>query len=100
LSAAPQHAPQHSFKSAPPPSEYNHVTQPAVQQSVAQPAFQQSSSASAYVSESGPEAAEEGYRFEEGLIHLLNVNFLFVYLYFYNFSTYVDDVWGIFHSFF
>lgn len=65
LSAAPQHAPQHSFKSAPPPSEYNHVTQPAVQQSVAQPAFQQSSSASAYVSESGPEAAEEGYRFEE-----------------------------------
>lgn len=91
LSAAPQHAP--------PPSEYNHVTQPAVQQSVAQPAFQQSSSASAYVSESGPEAAEEGYRFEEGLIHLLNMNFLFVYLYFYNFSTYVYDVWGIFHSF-
>ncbi|XP_004493824.1 nuclear transport factor 2-like [Cicer arietinum] len=64
LSAAPQHAPKHSFKSAP-PSELNHVAQPAVQQSVAQPAFQQSTPASAYVSESGGEAAEEGYRFEE-----------------------------------
>lgn len=64
VSAAPQHAPQHSFKSAPPPSDFNHVTQPAVQQSAVQPAFQQSSSAS-YVSESGAEATEEGYKFEE-----------------------------------
>lgn len=70
LSAAPQHAPQHSFKSAP-PSELNHVAQPAVQQSVAQPAFQQSTPASAYVSESGGEAAEEGYRFEEGSVVFL-----------------------------
>ena len=56
LSAAPQYAPQHSFKSAPPPSELNHVAQPAVQQS---------SSASMYVPESGIEAAEEGYGLEE-----------------------------------
>ncbi|KAG5129259.1 hypothetical protein JHK84_035656 [Glycine max] len=48
------HAP-HSFKSAPPPSELNHVAQPAVQQS---------SSASMYIPESGTEAAE-GYRLEE-----------------------------------
>ncbi|KAH1215439.1 hypothetical protein GmHk_13G036584 [Glycine max] len=54
LSAAPKHAP-HSFKSAPPPSELNHVAQPAVQQS---------SSASMYIPESGTEAAE-GYRLEE-----------------------------------
>ncbi|XP_045794180.1 nuclear transport factor 2 isoform X4 [Trifolium pratense] len=65
VSAAPQHAPQHSFKSAPPPSDFNHVTQPAVQQSVVQPAFQQSRSASTYVSESGAEATEESYKFEE-----------------------------------
>lgn len=57
LSAAPQFAPQHSYKSAPPPpSELNHVAQPAVQQS---------SPASMYVSESGAEAAEEGYGPEE-----------------------------------
>ncbi|XP_027349715.1 putative G3BP-like protein isoform X2 [Abrus precatorius] len=56
LSAAPQHAPQHSFKSAPPPSELNHVAQPAVQQS---------SSASMYIPESGAEAAEEGYGLED-----------------------------------
>ncbi|XP_061343419.1 nuclear transport factor 2 isoform X2 [Gastrolobium bilobum] len=56
LSAAPQHAPQHSFKSIPPPSELNHVSQPVVQQT---------SSASIYVSESGAEAAEEGYGLEE-----------------------------------
>ncbi|KAL5135176.1 putative G3BP-like protein [Glycine soja] len=56
LSAAPQYAPQHSFKSAPPPSELNHVAQPVVQQS---------SSASMYVPESGIEAAEEGYGLEE-----------------------------------
>jgi hypothetical protein len=75
VSAAPQHAPQHSFKSAPPPSDFNHVTQPAVQQSAVQPAFQQSSSAS-YVSDSGAEATEEGYKFEEGLINFPNMNFL------------------------
>ncbi|KAJ1416656.1 RNA-binding domain superfamily [Sesbania bispinosa] len=57
LSAAPQHAPQHSFKSAaPPPSELNHVAQPFVQHS---------SSASAYAADSGAEAAEEGYGLEE-----------------------------------
>ncbi|KAL2953222.1 hypothetical protein AAZX31_19G154200 [Glycine max] len=55
LSAAPKHAP-HSFKSAPPPPELNHVAQPAVQQS---------SSASMYAPESGTEAAEEGYGLEE-----------------------------------
>ncbi|XP_006604513.1 nuclear transport factor 2 isoform X3 [Glycine max] len=55
LSAAPKHAP-HSFKSAPPPPELNHVAQPAVQQS---------SSASMYAPESGTEAAEEGYALEE-----------------------------------
>ncbi|TKY62314.1 putative G3BP protein [Spatholobus suberectus] len=49
-------APQHSFKSAPPPSELNHVAQPAVQQS---------SSASMYVPELGAEAAEEGYGLED-----------------------------------
>ncbi|RDY10840.1 nxt3 [Mucuna pruriens] len=56
LSAAPQHAPQHSFKSAPPPSELNHVAQPVVQQS---------SPASMYAPESGAEAADEGYGLEE-----------------------------------
>lgn len=63
LSAAPQLAPQHSYKSAPPPpSELNHVAQPAVQQS---------SPASMYVSESGAEAAEEGYGpEEEGLVYV------------------------------
>lgn len=52
--------PQHSFKTAPTPSESNHAGQPAVQQS---------SSASVYVPESGVEAAEEGFGLEEeGLI--------------------------------
>lgn len=56
LSAAPQHVPQQAFKSAPPPSELNHVTQPAVQQS---------SSASIYVPEPVAEGVEEGYGLEE-----------------------------------
>ncbi|CAL5193845.1 unnamed protein product [Lathyrus oleraceus] len=63
LPAAPEHAPHHSFQSAP-PSEFNHVTQPAAQQAVVQPVYQQSSSASAYVSESGADAAVDGYRFD------------------------------------
>lgn len=67
LPAAPEHAPQHSFQSAP-PSEFNHVTQPAAQQAVVQPVYQQSSSASAYVSESGADAAVDGYRFDHGMI--------------------------------
>ncbi|KAK7245319.1 hypothetical protein RIF29_40158 [Crotalaria pallida] len=57
LSAAPQHAPPRSFKSVPPPSDFNHVAQPAVQQS---------SSASINVSDSWAEAAEEGHGREEG----------------------------------
>nr|KYP57717.1 Putative G3BP-like protein [Cajanus cajan] len=56
LSAAPQHVPQQAFKSAPPPSKLNHVTQPAVQQS---------SSASIYVPEPVAEGVEEGYGLEE-----------------------------------
>ncbi|KAL2344914.1 hypothetical protein Fmac_006199 [Flemingia macrophylla] len=56
LSAAPQHAPQQAFKSTPPPSELNHVTQPAVQQS---------NSASMYAPEPVAEGAEEGYGLEE-----------------------------------
>ncbi|KHN16453.1 hypothetical protein glysoja_047325 [Glycine soja] len=67
LSAAPKHAP-HSFKSAPPPSELNHVAQPAVQQS---------SSASMYIPESGTEAAE-GYRLEEGLVYVPDITILFL----------------------
>lgn len=69
LSAAPQYAPQHSFKSAPPPSELNHVAQPAVQQS---------SSASMYAPESGTEAAEEGYGLEEGLVYVPDIITLFL----------------------
>ncbi|KAK7284154.1 hypothetical protein RJT34_18895 [Clitoria ternatea] len=56
LSAAPLHAPQHAIKSAPSPSEFNHV---------AQPAAQQQSSASTYVLESAADAAEDGYGLEE-----------------------------------
>ncbi|RYR52952.1 hypothetical protein Ahy_A06g027802 isoform B [Arachis hypogaea] len=56
LSTAPQHTPQHSFKSAPPPSVLNHVAQPAVQQS---------SSSSTYAPEFGSEANEEAYGLEE-----------------------------------
>jgi len=68
LSAAPKHAP-HSFKSAPPPPELNHVAQPAVQQS---------SSASMYAPESGTEAAEEGYGLEEGLVYVPDITILFL----------------------
>jgi len=61
LSAAPQHVPQYTFKSAPPPSEVNHVAQPVIQQS---------SPASMYVPESGSEPADEGYGLEdEGLVY-------------------------------
>ncbi|XP_027926957.1 putative G3BP-like protein isoform X2 [Vigna unguiculata] len=56
LSAAPQHVPQYTFKSAPPPSEVNHVAQPVIQQS---------SPASMYVPESGSEPADEGYGLED-----------------------------------
>ncbi|XP_017411162.1 nuclear transport factor 2 isoform X2 [Vigna umbellata] len=56
LSAAPQHVPQYTFKSAPPPSELNHVAQPAIQQS---------SPVSMYVPESGSEPADEGYGLED-----------------------------------
>ncbi|XP_022634876.1 putative G3BP-like protein isoform X2 [Vigna radiata var. radiata] len=56
LSAAPQHVPQYTFKSAPPPSELNHVAQPAIQQS---------SPVSVYVPESGSEPADEGYGLED-----------------------------------
>ncbi|KAK7378509.1 hypothetical protein VNO80_03951 [Phaseolus coccineus] len=56
LSAAPQHIPQYTFKSAPPPSELNHVAQPAIQQS---------SPASMYAPESGSEPADESYGLED-----------------------------------
>ncbi|KAL9285083.1 hypothetical protein ACSQ67_024614 [Phaseolus vulgaris] len=56
LSAAPQHIPQYTFKSGPPPSELNHVAQPAIQQS---------SPASMYVPESGSEPADESYGLED-----------------------------------
>lgn len=75
LPAAPEHATQHSFQSAP-PSEFNHVTQPAAQQ----PAYQHSSSASAYVSESGTDAAVEGYRFDQGLILFPDIIVLLVFV--------------------
>lgn len=71
LSAAPQHAPPHSFKSIPPPLELNHVAQPAVQHS---------SSASMYVPESGAEAAEETHGLEEGLIFVSCPSYLCSFL--------------------
>lgn len=96
LSAAPQQAPQYTFKSAPPPPEVNHVAQPAVQQS---------SSASAYIPESGAEAAEEGYGGyglqEEGLIYVPDMIFFLgifgvcIFLLF----VYVNDMGTFFCSF-
>lgn len=70
LSAAPQHVPQYTFKSAPPPSELNHVAQPAIQQS---------SPVSVYVPESGSEPADEGYGLEdEGLVYHPDIMISFI----------------------
>jgi len=70
LSAAPQHVPQYTFKSASPPSELNHVAQPPILQS---------SPASMYVAESGSEPADEGYGLEdEGLVYHPDIMILFI----------------------
>jgi len=92
LSAAPQHIPQYTFKSGPPPSELNHVAQPAIQQS---------SPASMYVPESGSEPADESYGLEdEGLVYHIMILFvvLLVSIYFYYLYHFCNGVGFCFHS--